>query len=259
MEQQETFLVLNFYEFKDLGLVAPLDELRARLKQLFADTGVRGTIILASEGYNASICGTSNEIESFIPQAENILATTFSPKISQHNTRPLRKIDIKIKPEIVTLKRPVNISLGNGTHVKPEDWNEVISDPDVFILDTRNDYEFKNGTFKGSINPETAKFSDLPAFIEANLDPDKHKKIAMFCTGGIRCEKFAPYMKGLGFEQVFQLEGGILKYIETVPADKSMWEGECFVFDERRTLDNTLKQGTGPDYSQRGLNKKARK
>lgn len=258
MEQPETFLVINFYEFKEMSSLAPLETLRAALKQLFVDTGIRGTIILANEGFNASVCGTREEIDSFIPQAETLLQTAFSPKVSLHESRPLRKIDVKIKPEIVTLKQPVNIALGNGTHVKPEEWNEIISAPDVFILDARNDYEHKNGTFKGAVNPETIKFSDLPAFVEANLDPERHKKVAMFCTGGIRCEKFAPYMKGLGFEEVFQLEGGILKYIEQTPADQTLWEGECFVFDERRTLDSALKQGTGPDYSLRGLNKKAR-
>jgi len=258
MEHEETFLVVNFYEFKEMSTVAPLEELRSSLKQLFADTGIRGTIILATEGFNASICGTREELDLFLPQAESLLETTFSPKISLHESRPLRKIDVKIKPEIVTLKKPVDIALGTGTHVKPADWNAIIADPEVFILDARNDYEHKNGTFKGATNPETVKFSDLPAFVEQNLDPEKHKRVAMFCTGGIRCEKFAPYMKGLGFKEVFQLEGGILKYIEEIPADKTMWQGECFVFDERRTLDNSLKKGTGPDYSQRGLNKKAR-
>jgi len=247
----ELFQIVNFYEFKRLGEATPLLEVKERLKELMIETGVRGTIILADEGYNASLCGTAEEMFAFLPAAESILDTKFYPKISLHNERPLRKIDVKIKPEIVTLKQPVDISLGVGTHVKPEDWNEIISDEETFVLDTRNDYEFKNGTFRGAINPKTEKFSDLPAYIEANLDPVKHKRVAMFCTGGIRCEKFAPYMKGLGFDQIFQLEGGILRYIETVPKEDSLWDGECFVFDERRTLTHDLQQGVEPDHSLR--------
>lgn len=247
----EQFQIVNFYEFKQLGVETPLPEVKERLKELMIETGVRGTIILAEEGYNASLCGTAEEMSVFMPKAAEILATTFDAKVSLHNERPLRKIDVKIKPEIVTLKQPVDIFLGAGTHVKPEQWNEIISDEETFILDTRNDYEFKNGTFRGAVNPETEKFSDLPAYIAENLDPEKHKRIAMFCTGGIRCEKFAPYMKGLGFDEIYQLEGGILRYIETVPKEDSLWDGECFVFDERRTLTHDLEQGVEPDHSLR--------
>lgn len=251
----EQIQVINFYVFKDMTAVGELPVIKECLRDLFVETGVRGTIILATEGFNASLCGTSAEIDAFLPKCEEILGATLSPKVSFHDNRPLRKIDVKIKPEIVTLKREVDISAGIGTHVPPEKWNEIISDPETFILDTRNDYEFKNGTFKNAVNPETTKFSELPDYIEANLDPTKHKRVAMFCTGGIRCEKFAPYMKQRGFEEIFQLEGGILKYIETVDKDESLWEGECFVFDERRTLDSELTQGIGPDYSQRNPKK----
>ncbi len=245
------FQIINFYEFKAIARDGDLEAIKSRLKELLLETGVRGTIILATEGFNASLCGTQEEISSFVPMFETLLKTEIHPKVSIHDNRPLRKIDVKIKPEIVTLKKAVDISKGNGTHVKPMDWNSIISDPETVILDTRNDYEFRNGTFRGAINPGTEKFSDLPKFIEENLDPAKHKRIAMFCTGGIRCEKFAPYMKGLGFNEVYQLEGGILKYIEETAVDETLWEGECFVFDERRTLTAELKQGVGPDYSQR--------
>ena len=129
-------------------------------------------------------------------------------------------------------------------------WNRLITDPDVIVLDTRNEYEYKSGTFRNAVNPGTEKFNDLPTFIEQNLDPKQHKKIAMFCTGGIRCEKFAPYMKERGFEEVFQLSGGILKYLEEVDPDESLWDGECFVFDERITVGNDLRKGTSPDLSQ---------
>ncbi len=138
--------------------------------------------------------------------------------------------------------------MGAGTHVSAKDWNNIIADPEVLVLDTRNDYEFKNGSFKAAVNPETEKFSDLPGFVAEKLDPKTHKKIAMYCTGGIRCEKFAPYMKGLGFAEVFQLQGGILKYLEDVPKSEQLWDGECFVFDERGTLTHELGKGTRPGF-----------
>ena len=150
----------------------------------------------------------------------------------------------------MTLKKSVDVSKGEGTHVGATEWNELISDPEVVVIDTRNDYEFRNGTFKRAINPETEKFSDLPKFVAENLDPNVHQKVAMFCTGGIRCEKFVPYVKALGFKEVFQLDGGILRYLEEVPKEASLFEGECFVFDGRRTVDETLRKGIGPDYSQ---------
>lgn len=235
--------IIAFYEFKDMASLGDLAEIRDRLKAVMAETGVRGTILLAEEGYNSTLCGTSEGIARFVSAANEILETTLEFKASFHDRAPFRKIDVKIKPEIVTLKQKVNIHAGVGTHVSSEEWNKIISDPDVYVLDTRNDYEFEEGTFKGAINPLTEKFSDLPRFVAENLDPAKHKKIAMFCTGGIRCEKFAPYMVEQGFEEVFQLKGGILKYIEETDPEKSLWEGECFVFDDRRTVDQQLNPG----------------
>jgi len=134
--------------------------------------------------------------------------------------------------------------------VSPAEWNEIISDPTTFVLDTRNDYEFKTGSFAGAVNPETSKFSELPEFVEKHLDPERHKRIAMFCTGGIRCEKFAPYLKERGFEEVYQLRGGILKYLETMPLEESRWQGECFVFDDRVTVNSNLEKGSSADMSQ---------
>jgi UPF0176 protein len=243
------FQIITFYEFKDLAPLGGPEALKAILKQMMSDLDVRGTIILADEGFNSTICGTRDAIQRFILEAEHVLITTLIYKSSFHDEMPHRKIDVKVRPEIVTLKRPVDISLGKGTHVGPARWNEIISSDDTIVLDARNDYEYRNGTFSRAINPGTSKFSELPEFVENNLDPARHKNVAMFCTGGIRCEKFAPYLKGLGFENVYQLEGGILKYLEETQAGISLWEGECFVFDDRRTLDEQLRQGTGPDYS----------
>lgn len=247
----EAFQIITFYEFKVFDEARGLECIRDSLREVMNRHNVVGTIILADEGFNSTVCGRSSDIGRFVSDAEKILRTRIVYKSSFHKERPFRKVDVKIKPEIVTLKESVDVSRGVGTHVKPEDWNDIISDPEVFVLDTRNDYEFRNGTFKRAVNPRTEKFSELPGFVAENLDPDKHKKVAMFCTGGIRCEKFAPYMKGLGFNEVFQLKGGILKYLEEVPKDEQLWEGECFVFDDRRTVDENLEKGIGPDYSQK--------
>lgn len=246
---EKGFQIITFYEFKDLTPIGELADLQGRLTFAMREHVVSGTIIIANEGFNASVCGERHSITAFIPTVETILETVLVYKSSFHAARPFQRIKVRIKPEIVTLKQRVEIAKGAGTHIKPEKWNEIISDPEVVILDARNDYEFKVGTFRDAINPSTGKFSDLPQFVAENLDPREHKKVAMFCTGGIRCEKFAPFMKSLGFEEVYQLEGGILKYLEEIPEVDSLWEGECFVFDERVTVDESLTKGTAADLS----------
>ena len=256
MESEQQIQIISFYEFKDLVAVGELESIKAELRSALIDLDVRGTIIIATEGFNGMVCGRAESIVQFIARLEETLKTRLDYKSSFNSTAPFRKIDVKIKPEIVTLKRSVDIPLGRGTHVKPRHWNSLISDPETLVLDARNDYEFQTGTFRGAVNPNIAKFSELPAFVAENLDPAKHKRVAMFCTGGIRCEKFAPYMKQLGFEEVYQLEGGILKYLEETPDAETLWEGECFVFDERTTVNENLVKGSGPDYSQRHANAK---
>jgi UPF0176 protein len=243
---ENDFQIITFYEFRHLS---DLPRLKNYLKDVMAGLSITGTIIIAGEGYNGSICGERHNIEGIIPELEKILDTPLTYKSSFHAVRALQRIKVKIKPEIVTLRERIEIGRGAGTHVKPRDWNEIISDPEVFLLDTRNDYEYQVGTFRNAVNPKTEKFSDLPGFVAENMDPEKHHKVAMFCTGGIRCEKFAPFMKGLGFEKVYQLEGGILKYLEEIPEGESLWEGECFVFDERITVDEDLQKGNAPDLS----------
>lgn len=241
------YKIITFYEFKPM---TDLPEKKAALKGAMAEHSIKGTIILADEGFNSTVCGRPENVAKFVAAAEGVLATKLALKSSLHSDMPFRRIDVKIKPEIVTLKKEVDIENGLGTHVNAVEWNNVISQDDVVILDTRNDYEFKNGSFRNAINPKTKKFSDLPKFVAENLDPKTHKRVAMFCTGGIRCEKFAPYMKQIGFEEVYQLEGGILKYLEVTPTEESLWEGECFVFDGRITVDENLKKGVGSDHSQ---------
>lgn len=243
------YTIAAFYRFHDLPQ-GGLPRLRSSIRDLMRDQSVLGTVILAEEGVNSTICGTAEGVPAFLAEMSQILGFALEPKYSFVDAPPFRKIDVKIKPEIVTLKKEVDISLGAGTHVAPAEWNLLISDPDVVLLDTRNDYEFRTGTFENAINPSTEKFSDLPDFITQNLDPAKHKKVAMFCTGGIRCEKFAPYMRALGFESVFQLEGGILKYLEEVAPEQQLWKGECYIFDRRVTVDRALRPGGSPDLSQ---------
>lgn len=247
----ENVQIISFYEFKEMSGVGSLANIRESLRAAMDAHNIRGTIILAEEGFNASLCGFETEIPPFVQSAESILETALRPKVSFDKAAPFGKIDVKIKPEIVSLRKPVNIAAGKGTHVKAEDWNRIISDPNTLVLDARNDYEFRSGTFKNALNPGTEKFSDLPEFVRNNLDPTEHKNVAMFCTGGIRCEKFVPYMKSLGFENVFQLEGGILKYLEEVPVDEQLWEGECYVFDTRVSVNRRLEKGSSADLSTR--------
>ena len=147
---------------------------------------------------------------------------------------PFARLKVKIKSEIVTLGVPeIDPNQQVGTYVKPQEWNQVIGDPEVMVIDTRNDYEVEIGSFKGAIDPKTDSFREFPQYVAKNLDPQQHKKVAMFCTGGIRCEKASSYLLSQGFEEVYHLQGGILKYLEQVPPEESLWEGECFVFDER--------------------------
>lgn len=246
-----TFQVISFFEFKNMNAVGELAEIRERLLSALREHDFFGTILLAEEGYNSTLCGSPDKASAFIAELERILETKVVYKSSFAETKILRKQEVKIKPEIVTLRQKVDIERGRETFVKPQDWNEVITREDVFILDARNHYEYKSGTFRGAVDPNTEKFSELPKYVEENLEPAKHKHVAMFCTGGIRCEKFAAYMKERDFENVYQLEGGILKYLEEIPPEDSLFDGECFVFDERRTVNETLDAAYGRDHSAR--------
>jgi UPF0176 protein len=243
--------IITFYQFKRLE---NLSEIKAVLKSAMEEFSVLGTIIIAEEGFNATVAGLSSDIAKFIKVLENTFETKLVYKSSFHAERPFLKAKVRIKKEIVSLRQQVEIEKGSGTHVKAADWNAIISDENTIVLDARNDYEVEAGTFAGAINPDIEKFSDLPKFVAENFDPNKHKRIAMFCTGGIRCEKFAPFMKNLGYEEIYQLEGGILKYLEETPAEKSLWKGECFVFDDRIAVDNSLQKGKTKDERPLTLN-----
>lgn len=219
------------------------------LRQPLLDTllanEVHGTLLLAQEGINGTVAGSREGIDKVLAWLRNDpRLTDLDYKESFTNTPPFNRTKVKLKKEIVTMgvegidpKRVV------GTYVKPKDWNQLISDPEVVLIDTRNDYEYQVGTFKNAVNPGTESFREFPDYIKANLDPAKHKKVAMFCTGGIRCEKSTAFLKEQGFAEVYHLQGGILKYLEEVPEQETLWQGECFVFDERVTVNHRLEKG----------------
>jgi UPF0176 protein len=221
-------------------------QLRQPLLQLMEEQGIKGTLLLAKEGINGTVSGTRAAIDILFdwfndhPQLRDI-----ESKESFDTANPFYRTRVKLKKEIVTLGvENVDPTATVGTYVEPEDWNALISDPEVMVIDTRNHYEVEIGTFQNAVNPNTDSFREFPRFAEQNLDPGKHKKIAMFCTGGIRCEKSTAFLKQQGFDQVFHLRGGILKYLETVPEQESLWEGECFVFDNRVAVNQNLEKGS---------------
>ena len=208
--------------------------------------GVKGTLLLAREGLNGTIAGTRQGIDMILswlkkqPGLENL-----EYKESLSDEPPFRRSKVKLKKEIVTMGVDgIDPRYSVGTYVDPQDWNSLLDDPDVVLVDTRNDYEVSVGTFEGAINPNTLSFREFPDYVQKNLDVKKHKKVAMFCTGGIRCEKSTAYLKQQGFSEVFHLKGGILKYLEHVPKQESKWQGECFVFDDRVTVDHDLNPGS---------------
>jgi UPF0176 protein len=220
-------------------------EIKPTLLDFMLQHDIRGTLLLAQEGINGTVAGSRTGIDSLLTYLQNDSRfEDISYKESFTQTMPFLRTRVKLKKEIVTMGvdgiDPKHIV---GTYVKPKDWNDLISDPEVLLVDTRNDYEIQVGTFKNAINPKTDSFREFPDYIKQHFDPAKHKKVAMYCTGGIRCEKSTAYLKEQGFEDVYHLEGGILKYLEEVPENDTLWQGECFVFDERVTVDHQLKKG----------------
>ncbi len=224
-------------------------ELREPLLQHCLDNEVRGTLLLAAEGINGTIAGSREGIDSVLAwlRADARLADLHH-KESYDESQPFYRMKVKLKREIVTMGvEGIDPNQVVGTYVKPRDWNALIADPEVLVIDTRNHYEVEIGSFEGALDPNTKSFREFPEHVRANYDPGQHKKVAMFCTGGIRCEKASAFMKQEGFEEVYHLEGGILKYLEEVPEEQSLWRGECFVFDNRVTVRHDLSKG---DYDQ---------
>lgn len=236
-------VVAALYQF------SPFDDpaaLRAPLLAACHAAGIKGTLLLAREGINGTIAGEAAEIDSVLDHIRALPGcAAVDVKFSTADEMPFHRMKVRLKKEIVTLGVPgVDPSRDVGRYIEPEEWNALISDPDVILIDTRNDYEVKIGSFKGAIDPGTKSFSDFPEWFREHREEFGDKpKIAMFCTGGIRCEKSTAFLRAEGVEDVAHLKGGILKYLETIEAKESLWEGECFVFDERVSVGHGLVQG----------------
>ena len=234
--------ICALYKFTRLD---DFEEIQDPLKLFLNSLNIRGTLLLAREGVNGTIAGDNDSIMKsldYLQKDKRLVGLEY--KFSYSEKPPFKRLKVKLKKEIVTLGvSNIDPTFSSGTYVKPADWNELINDPDVVLIDTRNNYEFEIGSFKGSINPNTETFRQFPAYTKNNLEKYRDKKIAMFCTGGIRCEKSTAYLKSKGFENVFHLQGGILKYLEEVKEDDSLWEGECFVFDDRVAVKHNLELG----------------
>ena len=236
------FTIITFYQFKKITNIIKFHDV---LKDMCKFNKIRGTIILAEEGINGTVAGTSKEIkllESFLIKKgfDNL-----QPKYSYNKYMPFFRLKVRMKKEIVTLRSnktdPQNIK---GNHINPQDWDDLVKNNRTVLIDVRNNFEYKVGTFKGSINPKTENFTEFKKFINKNLKDFKNKKIALFCTGGIRCEKASSYMIKKGFMDVNQLKGGVIDYLSKIPKKNSSWVGECFVFDNRVSVIHELKQGT---------------
>ena len=236
-------IVCALYKFVTLK---NYQSIRQPLLDFMKKHGVCGTLLLAHEGINGTVSASRASIDSLLawlekqPGLDSIVV-----KESITENKPFKRTKVKLKKEIVTMGvENIDPRKVVGTYVEPKDWNDLINDPEVLLVDTRNDYEYAVGTFEHAVNPNTVSFREFPDYVKDNLSPQKNKKVAMFCTGGIRCEKSTAYMKQQGFEEVYHLKGGILKYLEDVPKEETSWKGECFVFDDRVTVDHDLKPGS---------------
>lgn len=241
-----TYCVAALYHFTRLN---DYKALREPLQAMCDHLEIKGTILLAREGINGTVAGTDaaiSDLLTYLRSDPRLL--DLEHKESRAEALPFYRMKVRLKKEIVTMGvEGVDPNDIVGTYVDPEHWNALISDPDVILIDTRNDYEVEIGTFKGALNPDTQTFREFPEWIEANRKTLNKPKVAMFCTGGIRCEKASSYMKQQGFDDVYHLKGGILKYLETQPEKESLWEGDCFVFDQRVAVGHGLKES---DYDQ---------
>jgi UPF0176 protein len=228
--------VAAFYRFFALAAPAALrDELRAA----FASTDLLGTTLIAPEGINGTMAGSPETIDHLLNfLAERTGISRSEVKFSSAEAPPFRRLKFKLKREIITFRNATVDPARPGQYVDPNDWNALLADPEVLLLDARNTYETAIGTFAGAVTPPLDTFSDFSDYVRENLDPARHRKVAMFCTGGIRCEKASAYMLQQGFPEVYHLKGGILKYLEEVPTASSQWQGACYIFDERISVDH---------------------
>ncbi len=238
----DSVVVAALYRF---ATFPDFESFRQPLLELMERSAVRGTLLLAAEGINGTIAGPRAGIDAVVDWLrQDSRFAELETKESLTAENPFYRTKVKLKKEIVTMGvEDIDPKQIVGTYVEPGDWNALISDPEVLLLDTRNKYEVEIGTFDKAVNPQTDSFREFPDYVKNNLDPARHKKVAMFCTGGIRCEKSTAYLKQQGFAEVYHLKGGILKYLEEVPESESHWQGECFVFDNRVTVNHKLERG----------------
>ena len=240
------YVVAALYQFVSVDDCAGW---QARLKDICQSRHLMGTLLIAPEGLNGTVAGRYDDINSFVLWLQTKTPfTDLEIKYAVHDEAPFHRMKVRLKREIVTMGEPdIRPNEQAGEYVEPEDWNKLISDPDVLVVDTRNSYETAIGQFRGATDPQTTTFREFPAWAKALADKpeeDRPQKIAMYCTGGIRCEKSTALMKSIGFEHVYHLKGGILKYLEDTPPADSLWDGECFVFDSRVSVDHDLNQGS---------------
>lgn len=237
------YVVCALYKFVTLENYQQLQPLLLAVMNKYQ---ICGTLLLAREGINGTVAGSRQSVDLLLEWFRQYPALAdIDHKESLTNQKPFLRTKVKLKKEIVTMGvNGIDPKKVVGTYVEAKDWNALISDPDVVLVDTRNDYEVQVGTFENALNPQTESFREFPQYVKDHLDPGKHKKVAMFCTGGIRCEKSTAYLKEQGFTDVYHLKGGILKYLEEVPEEETLWRGECFVFDDRVTVDHQLKRGS---------------
>lgn len=231
-----TYTIAAFYRFVR---VADPTALREELFSSFSDSDLCGTLLIATEGVNGTMAGSAATIDRLLQTlSERVELDPAEVKFSSSQKPPFKRLKFDVKPEIITFRNATVDPTKPGTYVEPQEWNDLISDPDVLMLDTRNIYETRLGTFDGATTPDIEKFSDFVTYVRENLDTTKHRKVAMFCTGGIRCEKASAFMLQEGFEEVYHLKGGILKYLEQTPKHDSTWRGGCYVFDRRTSVDH---------------------
>ena len=241
----DKYIISTFYKFL---VLENYKELKIKFDKSLSKTNIKGTILLANEGVNGTIAGSESDLKKFFLYMDKFSQfKDITPKFSSSNKNPFLRMKVRLKKEIVTIGIPeVSPSHQVGKYLNVKEWNELLNESDRMIIDTRNDYEVSIGTFKNSINPKIKSFRNFPNWVQKNLidkKVSKESKIGMFCTGGIRCEKSTSYLKQLGFENVFHLDGGILKYLENVKSDENEWKGECFVFDYRVSLNDSLEKG----------------
>jgi UPF0176 protein len=229
-----TYTIAAFYRF--VSLPAP-DALGKEMRALFGDSDLRGTLLIAGEGINGTLAGSAATIDHLLAVlAEKAGLDRAEVKFSFSDERPFKRLKFKVKSEIIAFRKARVDPTQAGHYVQPQDWNALLADEEVLLLDTRNHYETDLGTFTGAVKPGIENFSDFVTYVRENLDPATHRKVAMFCTGGIRCEKASAFMLQEGFDEVYHLKGGILKYLEEVPEQTSKWQGECYIFDDRTSV-----------------------